>query len=110
MQLTSARGAVANLTTADDATAWPASPTAIERPWGLKPIDALAAPIDVLAYVLADDALSSAAKIGILEQWRYDLLQLQVAADEGLDGTHEDGCLLQLISKTLTRLCRRTRH
>jgi hypothetical protein len=82
-----------------------------DRLAAVPPLDARAAPIDVLAYVLADDELSRAAKIGMLEQWRYDLLQLQVGADEGLDCAQEDGSLLQLISKTLTRLAaRRARH
>jgi hypothetical protein len=108
MQMTSGSAAATGIARPGDAPVWPVQAPAPQRGW--TPIDATAAPIDVLAYVLADDALSPAAKVGILEQWRYDLLQLQIGADEGLDCAHDDGTLLQLISKTLSRLVSRCRR
>jgi hypothetical protein len=109
-QMTSVSAAASGLARSSDVAAWSGSATTPQRRWGWTPIDATAAPIDVLAYVLADDALSPAAKVGILEQWRYDLLQLHVGADEGLDCAHDDGSLLQLISKTLSRLVSRCKR
>jgi hypothetical protein len=68
--------------------------------------------IDALAYVLATDSLSTRDKIGLLEQWRYDAVLLQVGASEGLGcaQTDMDSALLQQISKVLLRLSADAQH
>lgn len=56
------------------------------------------------ADVLAQEQFSDAEKVKILQQWRYDMVQLQVAAQESLIGesrgakdlTRIDDCLRQL--------------
>jgi hypothetical protein len=60
--------------------------------------------IDELAFLLATDHLSTLEKIWLLEQWRYDMLLLEVAASEGLGSTRDDGALLQQVNKALLTL------
>jgi hypothetical protein len=75
------------------------------------PIDDHAAAIDELAFVLATDRLSTLEKVWLLEQWRYDMLMLEVASGEGLAAQRDDGALLQQINKALLLLARqRSRH
>lgn len=70
-------------------------------------IDASATGIDELAFLLATDHLSTLEKIWLLEQWRYDMLLLDVASGEGLLGTaRDDGALLQQVNKALLLLSR----
>jgi hypothetical protein len=70
------------------------------------PIDDNSAAIDELAFLLATDHLSTLEKIAMLEQWRYDMLLLDVASGEGLAAGKEDGVLLQQITKALLLLAR----
>jgi hypothetical protein len=81
------------------------------RPWTATALDRsqmreLGRAIDELAYVLSTDRLSTRDKIGLLEQWRYDAVLLQVGASEGFGcaQTDTDSALLQQISKVLLRL------
>ncbi len=64
------------------------------------PTDASRA-IDELAHVLATDRLSIAAKVALLEQWRYDVLLRDVGANEGLGSAATDTMLLQQLTKVL---------
>jgi hypothetical protein len=74
-------------------------------------IDESSAAIDELAFVLATDQLSTLEKIWLLEQWRYDMLLLDLAAGEGLGADRGSGVLLQQINKALLLLARqRVRH
>jgi hypothetical protein len=73
------------------------------------PIDDSAAAIDELAFLLATDHLSTLEKIWLLEQWRYDMLLLDVAATEGFGAERNDGALLQQVNKALLRLARARR-
>jgi hypothetical protein len=83
--------------------------TAVPR--GAPPIDDSSTAIDELAFLLATDHLSTLEKIGLLEQWRYDVLLLDVASGEGFGSARDDGVLLQQISKALLLLARhRFRH
>jgi hypothetical protein len=70
------------------------------------PIDDSAAAIDELAFLLARDHLSTLEKIWLLEQWRYDLLLLDVAATEGFGVQRDDAVLLQQVNKALLLLGR----
>jgi hypothetical protein len=84
-------------------------PPAVPR--GAPPIDDSSTAIDELAFLLATDHLSTLEKIGMLEQWRYDMLLLDVASGEGLGTARDNGVLLQQISKALSLLARhRFRH
>ncbi len=84
-------------------------PSAVPR--SAPPIDDGSSAIDELAFLLATDHLSTLEKIGLLEQWRYDMLLLDVASGEGLGSVRDDGVLLQQISKALLLLARhRFRH
>jgi hypothetical protein len=75
------------------------------------PIDDNSTAIDELAFLLATDHLSTIEKIGLLEQWRYDMLLLDVASGEGLGSRSDDGVPLQQINKALSLLARyRCRH
>jgi hypothetical protein len=75
------------------------------------PIDDSAAAIDELAFLLATDHVSTLEKVRLLEQWRYDMLLLDVAATEGLGAQRDDGALLQQINKALLLLDRtKLRH
>jgi hypothetical protein len=75
------------------------------------PIDDGGTAIDELAFLLATDHLSTLEKVWLLEQWRYDMLLLDVAASEGLGAVRDDGALLQQINKALLLLARnRLRH
>jgi hypothetical protein len=78
---------------------------------GAPPIDDGSAAIDELAFLLATDHLSTLEKIGLLEQWRYDMLLLDVASGEGLGTRSDAGVPLQQINKALSLLARhRYRH
>lgn len=70
------------------------------------PIDFSTSSIDELAYVLATDRLSTNQKIALLEQWHYDMLQLDIASGEGLGATRDDSVPLQQINKALLQLLR----
>jgi hypothetical protein len=94
-----------NLPSSDDAIDPPAATNAAP------PIDDGGTAIDELAFLLATDHLSTLEKVWLLEQWRYDMLLLDVAASEGLGAVRDDGALLQQISKALLLLARnRLRH
>jgi hypothetical protein len=71
---------------------------------GAPAIDNSTTGIDELAFLLATDHLSTLEKISLLEQWRYDMLLLDVAAGEGLGSTRDDGALLQQVNKALLLL------
>jgi hypothetical protein len=72
----------------------------------LPAIDEHAAAIDELAFVLATEQLSVCEKVRILEQWRYDMLLIDVAATEGLGTQRDEAPPLQQISKMLSLLGR----
>ena len=54
--------------------------------------------------MLATDHWSTLEKIWLLEQWRYDMLLLEVAGGEGFGAEPNDAALLQQISKALLQL------
>jgi hypothetical protein len=102
---TRARPPFWSLPSMDDTIDFPAATNAAP------PIDDSAAAIDELAFLLATDHVSTLEKVWLLEQWRYDMLLLDVAATEGLGAVRDDGALLQQINKALLLLGRdRLRH
>lgn len=64
------------------------------------PSAAFSGPRDVLAHV----DLSHEDKIRVLRQWRYDLVQLQVASAENLDGDSDAGAGIKNIDECLRQL------
>jgi hypothetical protein len=85
----------------------PALDADVEVPRAAPPIDDHSTAIDELAFVLATDHLSTLEKIWLLEQWRYDMFLLDMAAGEGFGTPSDDGVLLQQVNKALLQL---TRH
>jgi hypothetical protein len=63
------------------------------------------------ADVLATRSMSKSEKVQLLEQWRYDVLQLQAATNEGLAGNgNSDARLLSRIDRALAALGTKPRH
>jgi len=56
-------------------------------------------PVDILALRLSDDV-----KIRLLQQWRYDVVQLHVGATECMDSRLSDAELLPKIDRVLRPL------
>lgn len=54
--------------------------------------------------VMCQARLSRDDKVRILEQWRYDLEQLQVAADENLVGDADSAARLEKVDECLRQL------
>jgi len=54
--------------------------------------------------VLQHDAYSREEKITVLQRWRYDALELEVAAEENMSGEDESRNVLQRIINALMEL------
>lgn len=54
--------------------------------------------------VLCQRRLTRDEKVRVLEQWRYDLVQLQVASDENLVGDGEGAARIRKIDECLRQL------
>jgi len=66
----------------------------------LDPTEHFSAPEEVLA----SDELTTAQKIEILQRWKYDVCELQVAEEENMPSTNDTSDLLQRISLLLRQL------
>jgi len=64
------------------------------------PSAAFADPREVLGF----EGLSRDEKIRVLQQWRYDLVRLQVASAENLTGDSSPGSGIQSIDECLRQL------
>lgn len=54
--------------------------------------------------VLVQSRYARDDKVRILQQWRYDLVRLQVASDENLTGDGTDASLIRKIDECLRQL------